>query len=915
MMGFGCIGAKGSQRVRFGILGTVRALDVDTLSPKDRTVLATLLVRAGSVVPVGILAQALWDDEPPPSARNTIQGHVKQLRKLLGADRIITRNPGYLIDIRPGELDLHEFTSLRDQAAAAAASDRWDRAAGLLADALALWEGDPLSDAPSSYLRRTEIPRLTELRDEALEARIDADLHLGRHEAVTGELRALVAEHPYRERLWEQLMLALSRSGRRSEALEAYGEARAKLTTDLGIDPGPRLAELHRQILAADPAIEGSRQTAVPDVPRQLPADLPDFTGRNDELHHLIDAVATRSVVVISGPGGIGKTALAVRVAHEVAERYPDGQLFVVMGEMTPGDALGKVLRGLGLSDAKLPADTDERAALYRTVTAGRRLLVVLDDVRGSAQVRALVPGTGGCAVLVTSRALLSDLAGATFATLPVLPETESVQLMRAIIGERRADGDPDGTKAVIAACAGLPLAIRIAAARLAVRPAWTPAQLGELLASEQQRLGELATGDTAVRTTFEVSYRGLSRPEAARLFRMFGLAGLPTISLPALSALAGVGPYETSSAAETLLGAHLLASPEPGRYQAHDLLRLYAAERAATEEAAADREAALRRLLSWYLHSLHASVALLATMRHLPEPPPAPPGVPESAIGDLPAAIGWLRAERANIIAAVALAASVGMNDLCCLLARITRGFLEWSGGWADQVTVSKTGLAAAWAIGDPAAAAELLNNLGSAHRKLGRFEAATASYTEALAIRRSLGDMHGEAAVLSNLGVAEIDAGLVDSAIKRFTRALAIARSLGNTTGEGVYLRNMGSAHAAAGRWEEALSYFRQAAPLHRTDWDRATTAQGMGAALIGWGQTGEGMAVLWENLGLCQRNRLRYEEAKTLASLGDGHLALGDTAAAADAWRQAHSILSEVGASEAADVLKRLSSVAGN
>jgi len=900
--------------VRFAILGTVRTQDADTLSPKERAVLATLLVRAGSVVPVGTLAQALWDDDPPPSARNTIQGHVKQLRKILGPDRLVTRPPGYLIDIRPGELDLHEFTSLRDQAAAAAADDRWDRAADLLASALALWQGDPLSDVPSAYLRRTEIPRLTELHDEATEARIDADLHLGRHEIVTAELRALVAEHPYRERLWEQLMLALSRSGRRSEALDAYTQARTRLTTDLGIDPGPHMTELHRQILAADPAIEADRHPAPVDVPRQLPAGLPDFTGRNDELHYLTTAIASRTVVAISGPGGIGKTALAVHLAHQVADRYPDGQMFVVMGEMTPGDALGKLLRGLGVSDAKIPADTDERAALYRTVTADRQLLIVLDDVRGSAQVRPLLPGTGGSAVLVTSRMALADLAGAVFATLPVLPETESAQLLRAIIGEPRADGDPAGTKAVVAACAGLPLAIRIAAARLAVRPGWTPGQLGELLASEQQRLGELSTGDTAVRTTFEVSYRELPSAESARLFRMFGLAGLATISLPALSALAGLGTYETSFAAETLLGAHLLESPEPGRYHAHDLLRLYAAERAATEEPRSDRDAALRRLLSWYLHALHASVALLGNMRPLPPPEPAPPGVPEPVIEDQSAAISWLHAERANIIACVSLAASAGMNDLCCQLARTSRGFLEWTGGWADQIAVSRIGLAAARAIGDSAAAAELLNNLGSAHWKLRQFGAATESYMEALAIRRSLGDQRGEATVLSNLGVAEIDAGLVDSAIKRFTRALAIARSAGNTASEGVYLRNLGSAHAANARWEEALAYFRQAAPLHTTDWDRTATAHGIGAALIGMGQVGEGMAVLWENLGRCRSSGLRYGEARTLTSLGDGHHALDDTAAAADAWRQAHAILTEIGASEAADVLKRLDAAGG-
>jgi DNA-binding SARP family transcriptional activator len=273
--------------MRFAVLGPVRAEPVSRLPPRERTILAVLLLNAGQVVPVRTLATALWGDNPPPSARNTIQGQVKRLRQALGADaaRIITRPPGYLIEIRPGELDLHEFTRLRDQAATAARDGDWDRASTLLADALALWHGDPLADIPSPYLRATQLPRLTELRHEALEARIDADLHLRRHDTVTAELRTLVAENPYRERLWEQLMLALYRAGRQNDALDAYTQARRKLSTELGIDPGPRLRGLHNQILTNDPELNAPPvQPSPPDAPRQLPATLPDFTGRTTEL-------------------------------------------------------------------------------------------------------------------------------------------------------------------------------------------------------------------------------------------------------------------------------------------------------------------------------------------------------------------------------------------------------------------------------------------------------------------------------------------------------------------------------------------------------------------------------------------------------------------------------------------------------
>jgi DNA-binding SARP family transcriptional activator/Flp pilus assembly protein TadD/Mrp family chromosome partitioning ATPase len=917
--------------VRFALLGPVRAESSGQMSPKERTVLAALLLRANTVVSVTMLAQALWDDTPPPSARNTIQGHVKQLRKLLGpeSERIITRAPGYLIEVRLGELDLHEFARLRDQAAATARDGAWEQASGLLTEALALWRGEPLSDVPSPYLRRAELPRLTEFQHEALEARIDADLHLGRHEKVTAELRGLVAEHPFRERFWEQLMLALYRAGRQSEALDAYTEARRRLSTELGIDPGPRLAELHGRILNADPELglpagRGGPDVAAREIPRQLPADLPDFTGRDDEFQRLRDALVTSAarrpgavpVATVSGPGGIGKTALAVHVAHQLAERFPDGQLFVVLGgaanPLKATDVLGRLLRDLGVPDGKIPDSEGERTALYRTITADRTMLVVLDDAHSSAQVRPLLPGTGGSAVIVTSRTALTDLAGAAFSALRVFDTTESAELLRAIIGERRTDDDPAGTDAVVAACAGLPLALRIAASRLATRPGWTTGQLGALLASQQRRLGELSAGDTAVRTTFEVSYRGLTRPVGARIFRLFGLAGLTTISLPALAALAGCQEAEAAEAAETLLYAHLLESPEPGRYQAHDLLRLYAAERANTEETAPSRHQSLHRLLAWYLHTAHAAVSALGKQTEQFPPAPPPPGVTAGTFGDRAEALDWLRDEYPNLIEALSMALAQVLPDIGMRLAWVLQLYLEWSGQWTDKLAAMKVGLVAAEAAGDEQAIAALLGSVAGGYWMTGQYPMALDYRRRALAVRRKLGDKSGESTALTNLATTEIDAGLIDSGVAHLSEALVLSRESGNESTEGYVQHGLGHAYQLSGQLDKALEHFTEALAI-RTRLDTlheiSGTSHSIAEVLLSLGRVNEAMELLEQVLEVSRENNMRYGEGMTLTTLGDSYIALGKSAEARAAWEQAYDILIEIGASEAENVLSRL------
>ena len=621
---------------------------------------------------------------------------------------------------------------------------------------------------------------------------------------------------------------------------------------------------------------------------------------------------------MIAGPGGVGKTALAVHAAHQMAARFPDGQMFIRLGGATspvpPASLLGRLLRDLGVPDSRIPADEDERAARYRTLLADRTVLIVLDDAHSAAQVRPLLPGAGGSAVIVTSRVTPADLSGAAFIELAVLGKEESRAMLASIVGERRVASDPEGTDGVVSSCAGLPLAIRIAGSRLATSPGWTTGQLSGLPSRERQRLGELAVGDTAVRATFEMSYLSLPAGdlERARVFRLFGLAGLPTLSLPALAALAGTPVTRTARAAAALVDAHLLESPGPGRFQAHDLLGIYAAERAGADETDRSRRDALRRLLAWYQHALNACVQEFRAVQQPVPLEPLDPSVPAPGVTVLADALQWLEAEQANLVPAVMLAASEGLTDTCWRLAWLMRHYFDWYGRWAESVAVLEVGLSAAERSGNKAAIAALSNGLGAALWKLGQLEASTDRYGRALAIRRELGDEKGASTVLSNLGLVEIASGRVASAIGRFTEALAVNRDLGYRFGEALCLSNLGYAYEASGRLLEALAAYEEGLAIrvrHCSLNEQAASLHSIGALLITMERVDDAMDYLYRSLKICQDNNVGYGEGLALASLGDGYLALGKAADAHAAWRRAHDILAEIGATEAPAVRDRL------
>jgi DNA-binding SARP family transcriptional activator len=590
--------------------------------PKQRALLATLLLDANHVVPADRLVHELWGDDPPATAENLLHGYVSQLRRCLRPRQVlVTRPPGYLLQVEQGRLDLHRFEELVEEARLAMEGGAADRAADALGEALGLWRGPALGDVALLGLCRSKVAQLEERRMAALEERVEADLRRGRHADVTSELQALVAANPLRERLRAQLMFALYRSGRQAEALAVYRDGRQFLTEELGLEPGPALQRLEHAILAADPALEPPEPTTVADgspslvanPPCHLPADVADFTGRQEALAALTGLLGREpdghapamAVAAIAGMAGVGKTALAVRAAHRLRPRFPDGQLHVHLGgagrqARPPAEVLASLLQALGEDPAAVPDGTEERAWRYRALLADRRVLVVLDDAAAEAQVRLLLPGGAGCAALVTSRATLAGLEAAHQLTLDVLDPDEAVGLLAKVAGPGRVAAEPVAAEAIARRCGYLPLAVRVAGAKLTARPHWRLARLAERLGDETRRLDELRAGDLEVRASLEASLRGQDAA-TCRAFRLLGLLPAGDFTATAVGALLDLPVADAEELLERLVEVHLLevAGLEAAgrtRYRLHDLLRGFARERLLAETTEADRRLLLDR-------------------------------------------------------------------------------------------------------------------------------------------------------------------------------------------------------------------------------------------------------------------------------------------------------------------------------
>jgi DNA-binding SARP family transcriptional activator/tetratricopeptide (TPR) repeat protein len=868
---------------------------------KQRCLLAMLVLEVNQVVPVERLIAGVWGDEPPVTVRNLVSGYVARLRRAFAGAGLGTgqvwigrRSTGYVLETDAASVDLHRFRQL---VARARASTEDTTAAAAFRDALDLWRGTALIGAEGAWLGRVR----DALEDERLSAQLDCyelELRLGRHAQLVGELAELVARHPLHEELVRQLMLALYGSGRVAEALDCYWQLRRRSVEELGTDPRAELSELQQRMLNGDRTLASHEPPAAPaptpptaadrSVPAQLPHDVRVFTGRSAELRVLdgglnggLDQQPGRSPVidVITGMAGVGKTALAVHWAHRVADRFPDGQLYVDLRGDHPslppvdaGEALLWLLRALGTDPARIPASVPERVALYRSVLAARRMLVVLDNAVTAEQVRPLLPGSPSARVVLTSRHRLDGLValdGARSVELDVLPDVEATALLAELVADARAVAEPDELLRLARLCGNLPLALRLAAAILARQPDRPITHL----------VAELTTGDplstlavpgdprASVRAAVDLSYRKLGSDQR-RLFRLLGLVPGPTVCAPAAAALCGASTQRAVRLLDALAEAHLVERREPGRFTLHDLLRRYAKGRAERDEPAQQRAEAGDRLFDWYVQTADRAARILQPgMLRLPtdageKPSTGAAGRAAPAVSQPFAshatALAWLDAERANLVAVATYCARYGPHSVAWRLADALRGYFLLRGHPAEWVAVAQAGLAAAETHGDAAAraAAELcfglylfscgqygaateryeamlrlarragwheaeaaaLLSLGNSSHALGRLQAAADHYAAAAQVRRAGGLGPGSPPVVSYLGIAYWQLGRLTEAADCYVEALAHDRAAGRPDAEAVDLTNLGGIYHDLGRLDAASGLLTDALARHR-------------------------------------------------------------------------------------------------
>jgi DNA-binding SARP family transcriptional activator/tetratricopeptide (TPR) repeat protein len=900
------VGAR--EEIEFGLLGAVEGRlggrTVDLGPRKQRLVLAALLLDANRTVSTERLVDLTWPDSPPPSARTAIHGRISRLRAVLAGEdgvALVSTGPGYTLRVDPAAVDAHRFTDLLARARAARTDEE---AASRYDEALRLWRGPALDGTTTEVVRRQLCGNLEEARLQAVDELADVRLRLGLHRDLVEHLTSHLADHPTRERTAAQLALALYRSGRAGDALEVCRRVRRRLHDDLGIDPGPDLAALEVAILRNDESLGGARPTG--GTPAHLPAPPAGFTGRADEVRRLVALLgepAAMPVAVISGPAGVGKSALAVHCAHQLAGRYRDGQLHANLRghdfaePVPPVDALARFLRALGLPPAQVPADQDEAAQAYRSLLAGRRVLIVLDDAGTAEQVRPLLPGAPGCAVVVTSRGDLRGLTaldGATPLRLDVLTPAESLDLLGRMVGAERLAAEPDAATELARLCDHLPLALRIAGAHLAARPGVPVAEYVRGLAGAD-RLGKLAIPEdprAAVGTAFDLSYRAL--PARARLlFRRLGLVPGPDVTPAAAATLCGATLDEATADLERLATAHLVREHVPGRYQCHDLLRLYAAERVAAEESETQRAAVTAELYAFYLRHADGAARVLYPHRlRLPVPDTA------AAFDGTADAIAWLEAEFANLASAVHEAARGGEPRTACLIADALRGFFPGRGLTPQWLDLAGTALRAAT---EPAEAAAAHLNFGEAYMVGSRYPLSMEHLTAARDLAREAGWLDAESTALGNLGATCREMGELRRAADYLAEALEINVALGNTTKQVLDLMNLGVVHAALGRLADAAGFFERSAALGRAGEAPGITAmvtQCLGNMRRYLGDVTGAEGHMTEALAIFAEINDRQGQASVLDSLAGVHADAGRRVAAREVAEKSLRLAREVG-----------------
>lgn len=950
--------------LRFQVLGPLQAWRGDAtlkLGPvQQRVVLAVLLLQQNRPIGRQQMINAVWGEAEPRCAANLLHRHVSGLRRVLEPDRPARAAPGqlawtdagYLLTVPAGRLDLEVFDREVDRARKARTEGDLSAAADGLRSALALWRG-PACEGLTSRFLDAQRDQLGERLIGIVEERIELDLAIGDHADLIPELRHLITEHPLRERLHGLLMLALYRSGRRADALAAFQDVRVLLREELGVDPAAPLQQLHQQILAGDPELaaagrhdtlaDGNSTPAPPQLPHklsapaQLPHSMPGFSGRQaqiDQLNELLssdgpDAGGTIVVTAIAGTAGVGKTALAVHWAHQIRDRFPDGQLYVNLrgfdpagSAMEPAEAIRGFLDAFAVPPDRIPPDLDAQAALYRTVLAERRVLIVLDNARDSSQVRPLLPGTPLSLVVVTSRNQLLSLVatdGAQPIVVDLLSPGEARRLLVRRIRRQRIAAEPAAVDQIVDSCAGLPLALSIVSARASANVRLPLADLAEELREARGGLYALDGGDTRtnIRVVFSWSYNALS-PPAARLFRLLGLHAGPDIGLSGTASLIGVPPSQARALLTELTRAHLLTFRGHGRFTFHDLLRAYASELAEAHDSAEDRRAAVHRVLDHYLCTAYRADELLRPSRDdvIALAPPSPLVIAED-LRDHREALKWFTSEYQVLLAALRQAANDGFDVHTWQLAWALTSFFRRSGRWHEAAAFQETALEAANRLRDPYAQAKSHGCLAYTSTCLRRYDDARAHLRHALKFYQNLGDQPGQAHAYWSLAWVFDQQGSYQEALSHAQQAFELFRAAGHRTGQARALNAVGWFHIQLDGHEMGLMHCQRALDLEREIGDQfglAETLSSIASAHQHLGRYQEAVAHYQQALQLFREFGARNAEAKALAYLGDAHLAGGHPAAAIEAWHRALAILSELGHPDASLVRGKLDNLAG-
>jgi DNA-binding SARP family transcriptional activator/tetratricopeptide (TPR) repeat protein len=955
--------------------------------PRQQAVLGILAMRANRVISRGELVDAVWGQDPPASAEGGIYTYVAGLRRVIEPNRslrgpgrvLVSSGAGYVLHLVPGQPDAVAFE--QDLGRARQLRKAGDAAGAVVAldSALSLWRGIAFAGVPGPFAE-TERVRLGELRSAAAEERAGVLLSLGRHEEVVPDLTAMVADHPLRERMRGLLMIALYRCGRHGEALRVFAEGRRVLAEELGIDPGGDLSRIYQQVLTADPALavpegpavvtldgdaagagpapDGGQRRPRPDdrrtpVPAQLPLDAPGFSGRREELSILRAMLPARSaapgetatpgqqdasqqdtsqqdsgqtvpIVIISGTAGTGKTALALRFGHQVAKRFPGGQLYVNLRgldpstpPMEPSEALRFFLDALNVPPHRIPPDIEARSALFRSLLDHRQMLIVLDNARNVAQVRPLLPGAPGSLVVVTSRNELTGLVaaeGAVPLTLDVLSDAEAYEMLARRLGQDRVAAELAAANEIVAACARLPLALGIAAGRAAGRAKRPLTELAAELHDARGRLDALEADDavTNVRAVLSWSYDQLSEP-AARMFRLLGVHPGPDISLSAAASLAGMPRADAGAALRELTRTHMVAEYLPARFTFHDLLRAYAADQAERHDPEAERRAAVHRVLDHYLHTAMAASSRFSPFRSPLQLAGPQPGVLPADVTDKDQAMAWFDAEAPVLLALIAYADGNEFDSHAWQIPWTLGPFLNRRGRWQDYTATQRTALAAASRLGDTLALAQAHHLLGHVQAQTGAYADADPNFRRALDLFRELGDRPNEAVVLNGL------AGMLEKQ-ERYPEALAVAldalrmlKAVGHWWTQATLENGVGWLYAHLGQYDRALTHCQRALSLHRDSGHRGGTADtldSIGYVYLHLGDIAQAKAHYTKAIEAYREIGAPFGEGNSLSGLGDALLAEGDREAARTAWHDAIVILDRLPHPLADEVRAKLS-----